>query len=112
MTDSGKQPMNARDWVIAKEYGYAGAGDFAQLVGGKWVPVDKYVLMEAYAVYRASEDVARLTEIIHASARTETAYHETMEARVKVLEDALRGVVRVADRKTTEFDAARAALGI
>lgn len=31
--------------------------------------------------------------------------------RIRALEDALRGVIRVADRKTDEFDAAREALG-
>ena len=33
------------------------------------------------------------------------------DAEIKRLREALRGVIRVADRKTVEFDAARAALG-
>ncbi len=33
-----------------------------------------------------------------------------MEKRERILRDALAGVIRVADRKTVEFDAARAAL--
>ncbi len=36
---------------------------------------------------------------------------EKAEHQVAALEKALAGVVRVADRKTAEFDAARAALG-
>jgi len=39
------------------------------------------------------------------------AERDALKARVQQLEAALRGVIAVADRKTVEFDAARAALG-
>ncbi len=81
---------------------------------GEW-EVDETVATGAYGVWRGSDQICSvLTESFLVTDGPENRAERDANARLIAaapdLLEALRGVVRVADRATDEFDAARAAI--
>jgi phage shock protein A len=67
---------------------------------------------DAYLYVAADDYDALAAELVARNATTLdlTKHCNSLRARIRELEAALRGVIRVANRKTDEFDAAHAAL--
>jgi hypothetical protein len=87
-------------------------GDYGSSGPRAWWPSSQ--TEAAWMAWKAqAEEIQRLRNELHIStewsAKVYAGHAEDM-AEIERLREALRGVIRVADRKTVEFDAAHAAL--